>query len=339
MNITENKAKNGLTTRQILTLLMLPKCGRKTALKIASAAQGMEMGSDYDLADFLTYCRENGRVRRMVEYTQKDVMNAARKADHIIEDSQREGVGIIGFYDIGFPSRLRGLVSENGSVDPPAVLYYKGDLSIAEMPSIAIIGTREATKEGVVAGEVFGKMFAEKGFNIVSGLALGCDSAGHRGALKGNGVTTSFLAHGLDTVYPAENTELARSIVENGGLLMSEYPIGERVIPNRFVERDRLQAGLADATLVIQTGEHGGTMHAAKATLAAHKPLFVVRYKSDMLMLHDKVRGNSLLASLGARYLTAENADDVIAELLASKSASPSVKDTSVGQGQITMEF
>ena len=335
--MTETKEKTGLTTKQLLTLMQLQKCGRKTALKIADCAEGLNIGNAHEMAEVLRDLRECGRVKRIPVYSVSEVKKAEQIAEDIFEKSDKAGISVVGYYDPLFPKTLRNLVTEEGKTDPPAVLYYKGDISVTEKPSVSIIGTRDATAEGVCAGEVFGQRFAERGFNVVSGLALGCDSAGHRGALKGNGVTTAFLAHGLDSVFPIENTELAHSILYNGGLLLSEYPVGEDVVPNRFIERDRLQAGLAQATLVIQTGEYGGSMHAANATLAAGKPLFVVKYKSDMLMFSDKVRGNICLADRGATYLTADNADRVIETILLK--ATTSNGTSTLEYMQLTMEF
>jgi DNA processing protein len=118
-------------------------------------------------------------------------------------------------------------------------------------------------------------------------------------------------------VYPPENKKLADSILDNGGLLMSEYAIGMGVNRYNLVARDRLQAGLADATIVIQTGIHGGTMHAVNATLQAGKPLFVVEYSKPVLS--DKIQGNKYLKeSKGAQGISAINTQDVIKGLITS---------------------
>ena len=212
---------------------------------------------------------------------------------------------MVSYVDSFFPSQLLKTVNEEGKPDMPLILYYKGDISVARKKGIAIIGTREPTKEGVHTGEYIGEKLAEAGYNIVSGLAIGCDTAGHRGALNAvQGITTAFLAHGLDSVYPPENERLADEIVDKGGLLMSEYPIGETVNRYYLVARDRLQAALSDATIVIQTGLHGGTNHAANTTLISGKPLFCVRYANDELMHNEKVEGNVALVSKGAKYIT-----------------------------------
>lgn len=114
----------------------------------------------------------------------------------------------------------------------------------------------------------------------------------------------SFLANGLDweSIYPKENLELAKDIVEKGGLLLSEYPIGQSCGRYGLVARDRLQAGLSYATVVIQTGEKGGTMHAVNATIKSGKLLLAVEYKSDEDCIHEKVQGNIKLIQEGKAY-------------------------------------
>lgn len=123
-----------------------------------------------------------------------------------------------------------------------------------DLTGVAIIGTRNPTPEGITAGEFLGEYFGSKGFNVVSGLAKGCDTAAHRGCLKGKGFTTAIVAHGLHTVYPKENKGLAVEIIASGGVLMSEYFTGTGSLSNYFIERDRLQAGLSKATIVVQMG-------------------------------------------------------------------------------------
>jgi len=192
------------------------------------------------------------------------------------------------------------------------MLYIKGNTGYLSNPKgIAIIGTREPTSEGKQAGAYFSEIFAEKGYNIISGLAIGCDTLAHQGALNKKGITTAFLAHGLDQkIYPKENTKLAEQIIDGGGMLISEYPVGTQLMTNRLVERDRLQSGLANATLVIQTGIKGGTMHAVNATLTNKKPLFAIQFKGDSLM-HDKVQGNIKLINEGkANVLNSGNLND-----------------------------
>lgn len=182
------------------------------------------------------------------------------------------------------------------------------------MPGLAVIGTREPTAEGSNGGKYLAGQFAKCGYNIVSGLAIGCDTCGHEGALSVGGKTTAILANGLDhdSIYPKENQELAEKIVENGGLLLSEYPISTIVNRYNLVARDRLQSGLSKATLVVMTGVKGGTMHAATATLKANKPLYVMRFKNEETNKHEKCLGNAYLVEQGARYISGgDNIDDI----------------------------
>lgn len=290
-----------LTTEQILTYLQLDGIGSSKVFELCKNAinDRIELEGLSDMTDYIRMCIDKKIVTRysVKRYGEIDIdslRHAYSKVRSIIDRSQDAGIGIASFYDEDFPEQLKNIVDEKGKPANPILIYYKGNLSAIPRHGIAIIGTREPTPEGIQAGEYFGKKFAEKGLNIISGLALGCDASGHRGALKANGFTTAFLAHGLDTVYPKENEALAHKIVEKGGLLVSEYPVGTPPIANYFVTRDRLQSGMADATLVIQTGIKGGTMHAVTSTIQAQKPLYAVTYKESVTQ-SDKVQGNVML--------------------------------------------
>ncbi|MDE5887979.1 MAG: DNA-protecting protein DprA [Muribaculaceae bacterium] len=281
-----------LSQEIILTLQQLRGIGNKTILsKIVSNV----MSPISNLEDLLNFWSTvNGRLQSI---TPDDIKDANVVAKKIISQAEKEGVGIIAYYDREYPDILRQCTDEKGNPDPPLVLFFRGNIKALEMPGVAVIGTREPTPNGVSAGEYFAGELAKLGFNIVSGLAKGCDTSGHNGALKVNGVTTAFLANGLDwkSIYPKENLELAKRIVVNNGLLLSEYPIGQSCGRYGLVARDRLQAGMAKATIVVQTGKDGGSMHAVNATIASKKPLFAVEYKNEEDLSHEKVQGNIML--------------------------------------------
>lgn len=244
-----------------------------------------------------------------------DYLSDANKiAKKVVDESERQGIGYVAFYDEDYPELLKNTINEEGKLEPPLLIWYRGDLSITKMPGLAVIGTREPTNEGIAGGQYLASEFAKIGFNIISGLAVGCDTCGHVGALKVGGKTTAILANGLDhnSIYPPDNQDLAEEIVEKGGLLLSEYRIGSSVSRFTLVARDRLQSGLAKATLVIQTGENGGTMHAATATLQARKPLYTMLFKDDATNKQEKCLGNALLVKKGAKYI---KGSDNIAEI------------------------
>ncbi len=308
-----------LTKEQILTLTCLKEVDVKGvgpqkifAIGTAIDDRGLDIKSYEDLAELMKGMKE-AAIKKV---TLSNLNDAYQIAQRIIEASKQANIGLVGFYDEEFPDVLRKTVNEDGKLDPPMLLWYRGDFSITKLPGFAVIGTREATPEGIAGGTYLSGEFAKRGFNIVSGLAIGCDTCGHKGALKVGGKTTAILANGLDhnSIYPPENQDLAEEIVENGGLLISEYRLGTPVNRYSLVARDRLQSGLSLATLVVQTGEHGGTMHAATATLQAGKPLYTILFKDDTTNQHKKCLGNALLVKQGAKYIKGNDDFDEISD-------------------------
>ena len=238
--------------------------------------------------------------------TQSDLIKANDFAKKLIEESESLGISHIGYFDPSFPESLRHTIDETGKKTPPSLIWYRGDLSLSNKPGIAVIGTRDATPDAIAGGRYLSAEFAKRGFNIVSGLAKGCDTSGHLGALDVHGKTTAILADGLDveSIYPPENIGLAKRIIDEGGLIISEYHIRQKANRYNLVARDRLQPALALATLVIQTGIKGGTMHAANATLSAKKPLYTMLFKNAATNSLDICKGNAELVSRGARYIS-----------------------------------
>lgn len=303
-----------LSKEIILTLKLIQGVGNKTIFKIAQQVK-QPLISIEELCDFWK-CLKG---KKLESISKDDIIEAYDNAKRLIERSAEASIGLISYYDTMYPDILRETINEDAKLDPPLILWYRGDLDVINLPSVAFIGTREATKEGVLGGTYLSGEFAKRGFNIVSGLAIGCDTCGHKGALKVGGKTTAFLANGLDhnSIYPSENKDFAEEIVSNGGLLLSEYPIGQPVNKYGLVARDRLQAGLSLGTVVIQTGVNGGTMHAAKTTLLANKPLFVVKFKDEATNSHEKCLGNAYLVNQGAKYISGrDNIDAICKQIL-----------------------
>jgi len=272
----------------VLKIMGLPSVGRKTAFKLLNAMTH-NINSNDDLIDFV---RENANLLRN-PLTQSDFIKAFDKADETISKSSNADIRIINFYDPNFPTLLKNLD------DAPLLVNAKGNYSDLNLkPSVAIIGTRDPSDHGTKVGVRLGEVFGEAGFNVVSGLAIGCDTAGHIGCLNKSGYTTAVLAHGLDSLYPAKNKYLADKILDQGGLLISEYTIGTRAQSNFFVERDRIQAGLSQAIIVVETDIKGGTMHTVK--FAANNKRIVSAFNHDPKYLsHPKTQGNQYLIKNG----------------------------------------
>lgn len=244
-----------MDTVYILTLLATPKVGRKTVAAVLSTAKE-EPANVKDLGDILLAAKAN--YPRIQVPTKEALARAYQDAMAILEQAEQLGIEVVGAHSSRFPRRLRTIP------DPPAILYAKGNLDcLAAEPSVAVVGTREPTPFGAKMAERFGTVFAEAGLVVVSGLALGCDAAAHRGCLNAGGHTIAVLAHGLDMVYPATNRELAAQILDSG-CLVSEYPPGQKPHNSLFVDRDRIQSGLSAAVVVVETDIKGGTMHTAR---------------------------------------------------------------------------
>lgn len=290
-----------ISHKTILALQFLKGFGPKAIGIVCARLSELGMGgttSATELHELLIEMISQKELKRISSPDLNSILFAIDHAQHILDCNEKKGIKTVSRYDKNFPKGLLRTVSEDGKLSVPVLLHYVGDLRTTKRPALAVIGTRRPTKDGVNASSYYSSAFSSIGVNIVSGLAVGCDTAAHRGALYGGGVTTAILANGLDTIFPSENCGLAEDIVSNGGLLLSENMIGTQANKYNLVERDRLQIGLSGATLVIQTAINGGTMHAARATLAAGKPLFTTNYVANQ---GEYTEGYRFLEALGAQ--------------------------------------
>ena len=160
--------------------------------------------------------------------------------------------------------------------DPPKCLYVMGNIEILNNQSIAIVGCREATEYGKKAATYFSYNLAKQNVTIVSGLARGIDSYSHIGTLKANGKTIAVIGSGLDIIYPKENEQLAKKIVEQGGAIISEYPLGTRPQKEYFPARNRIISGISQATLVIEAKEKSGSLITADFAMEQGKDVYSV---------------------------------------------------------------
>ena len=160
--------------------------------------------------------------------------------------------------------------------DPPPILFAKGDLSCLNVPSIAIVGSRNASVQGEKNAESFAESLAESGLCIVSGMALGIDGAAHRGALKTKqGKTIAVVGTGLDIVYPSKHRELAHQIAVQG-LIISEFPIGTPSRPENFPRRNRIISGLSLGCLVVEANIQSGSLITAKLAMEQGRDVFAI---------------------------------------------------------------
>jgi len=185
------------------------------------------------------------------------------------ERARRLGVGFLTPEDPGYPPLLKG------TADPPEVLYTRGTIVPEDRLAIAVVGARRATPAGLDLAARIGCDLARRGFTVVSGLARGIDAAAHKGALAGGGRTIAVLGSGLDRVYPSEHEALARSIAERGALL-SEKKFGTAPLAGHFPERNRIIAGMAWATVVVEAARDSGSLITANLALEEGRLVFAV---------------------------------------------------------------
>lgn len=159
----------------------------------------------------------------------------------------------------------------------PKLLYYYGTWPEKRIKTVAIVGARKCSKYGEEIAYNLAKALAEKGIIVVSGLAYGIDSIAARGALAGGGRTIAILGTEIERIYPHEHIKLAEEIVTKGGVVASEYHLGDQIYPKTsFLERNRIISGLADAVVVVEARERSGSLNTASHAITQGKDLFAV---------------------------------------------------------------
>jgi DNA processing protein len=184
---------------------------------------------------------------------------------------QAQGIRWLGRSEPAFPRGLTAIF------DPPIGLFVRGDVDAAllDQPAVAVVGARSCSPYGASVARTLGRELAAAGLVVVSGLARGVDGEAHRGALEAGGTTVAVLGCGIDRVYPAAHAELARRVSERG-LIVSEYSPGVEPAPWRFPARNRIIAGLAAATVVVEARERSGALITADLALEEGREVFAV---------------------------------------------------------------
>ena len=199
-----------------------------------------------------------------------------------------------------YPERLRYIQN------PPSRLYAEGKVEILNEFGIAVIGSRTNSQYGEKMCKKFVKDLVQYNINIVSGLASGIDSIAHKTCLRNSGKTIAVLPSGLKNIYPSENRELAQAIIDNGGLVITEYEANTKADSAKFLERNRIVAGLGMGTLVVEGGARSGTSVTARFTEEAGKPVFCIPSSLENI----KGKGTNELIQNGSKLITC--VDDIL---------------------------
>ena len=198
-------------------------------------------------------------------------------ARNIIRKEDRLGIYITTFCESDYPEMLNVLGDER-----PAIIHYCGDDGLLDRTdSVAVIGARNADRNGNGVAYRLGTDAAKRNKVVISGLALGCDAAAHRGCLDAKGKTIAIVATGLDIVHPKEHKSLQEEILKNGGLIISEHPIGVKANPTRLVARNRLQAALAEKVVIAQCPVKSGTMHTVEFARKYRRKIYAAVYTKE----------------------------------------------------------
>lgn len=202
-----------------------------------------------------------------------------------------------------YPTRLKEIPQA------PSLLFVKGDPTILGLPQIGMVGSRHPTSVGFEDAFSFAKSLTQKRMVVTSGLAMGIDTASHKGALAQGGKTIAVLGHGLDQIYPKCNTVLAQNIIRLGGALVSEFPIGTAIKPEFFPKRNRIISGLSIGIFVVEAALKSGSLITANYALEQGREVFAMPGS-----IHNPLaKGCNSLIRQGAKCV--ETADHLIEEL------------------------
>ncbi|MCG2575832.1 DNA-processing protein DprA [Dechloromonas sp. XY25] len=277
-----------------LRLTLIPGIGGETQRKLL-AAFGLPEG---------IFAAGRLEVRRIIG-DRADLLfdsDPAAAIEHGLKWAGQPGQTITTLADTGYPKALLEIA------DPPCVLYVRGNPALLQQRGIAMVGSRNATPQGIHTAESFARHLAAGGQCIISGLALGIDAAAHRGALAVHGQTVAVIGTGADRIYPARNKELALSIAERG-VIVSEFPLGTPAVAHNFPRRNRIISGLARGVLVVEAAPESGSLITAGLAAEQGREVFAIPGS-----IHSPVaRGCHKLIKQGAKLV--ETASDILEEL------------------------
>lgn len=222
--------------------------------------------------------------------------------DKTLEWASQPGNRVLTLADPSYPKSLLDIA------DPPFVLYAKGRLELLTRPSLAVVGSRNATTQGMINAEKFSEALSRAGLTIISGQALGIDTAAHHGGLRGPGSTVAVIGTGADIVYPSRNRALAHQIADEG-CIISEYPLGTPALASNFPRRNRIISGLSTGVLVIEAAAQSGSLITARMAAEQGRDVFAIPGS-----IHSPLsKGCHLLIKQGAKLV--ESAQDILEEI------------------------
>jgi DNA processing protein len=281
-----------------LQLLQTPQLGRDTVRRLLAA-----FGSPQAVLDAGAEALDQAGGPRAARLLSEPPDELDALVERTLEWlAQGQGRQIVTLGDALYPTPLLE------TADPPLMLHLQGRAELLAAESLAIVGSRNPTHQGVDNAREFARHLSQAGLSIVSGLALGIDGAAHEGALDGPGSTIAIVGTGLDRVYPKRHLALAHRIAEEG-LMVSEYSLGAPPIGAHFPQRNRLIAGLTRATLVVEATLQSGSLITARMAAEAGREVYVIPGSIHA----PQSRGCHALIKQGAKLV--DGAQDILEDL------------------------
>lgn len=268
-------------TEKLLALSRLKGIGAKTLRDLSLVPEFKNCDLKEVIEKFLP---------KSFSYNISEIGDASDFAKIQIEIAGQNNHLIISSYDSCFPNSLRRMH------DSPNLLFVAGDTSELNGRNITVIGTREPSEHGAEIAKRITKWFAERNWNIVSGLAYGVDKIAHEQCIESGSKTIAVMAQGLEKVYPAKHKYLTEKILDTGGVLISEYAYNSFSARSNFVQRDRIQSGLSSGVILIQSGLNGGSLHASRKAIEYERALVVSgQSQRDISSSFDNIQANMIL--------------------------------------------
>lgn len=275
---------------------LIPGIGRVRLTQLENHFTNLENAWKAAATDLKQAGLDNSSIHAITSWRPKISLEAE------MEKLDRYGVKVFTCHDSGYPSRLKEIY------DYPPVLYIRGSLLAEDEWCLAVVGTRRASVYGRQVTEEIAADLARSKITIVSGLAKGIDSIAHRSALDAGGRSIAVFACGLDIVYPSENANLARDIIQQGALI-SEYPLGTRPKADNFPRRNRIMSGMSLGVLVVEAGETSGALITTNLALEQNREVFAIPGS----ILSPVSRGTNRLIQEGAKLVL--DYTDILEEL------------------------
>jgi len=278
-------------------LSSLPGVGNKSCLNLVRHFGSAENVYQCSFSELIASgVIKESTARNVSENRNLDVVN------EYLKTVKENGIKVYTIHDDEYPENLKNIY------DPPPVLYVKGELIKEDSLAVSIVGSRKASDYGLKVAERIASRLSELGITIISGMALGIDSAAHRGALAAGGRTIAVFACGLKYVYPMANYRLSQEIQKYGAII-SEYPFDKEAYPAQFPARNRIISGMSLGVIVVEAGEKSGSLITADFALEQGREVFAVPGNISS----PNSKGTNTLIKSGAKLVS--KMEDIIEEL------------------------